>query len=247
MANRNLTPVRRAFDALVVVLPVIHYLDDAQAESEALVAFRAGAPGAFLIDHSGRNHLVVRALASVAERLDAEGFHRPWLGVNLLGLAPVDAFHLLHDQRALDVRGVWCDGASKAVVKHSTSDGVWASLYFGGVADFKGQPPTGNVERDVLEAAVAGVDVLTTSGPGTGEPCDPEKVRRVRAAAGDFLSVGVASGVTAANARGLVAAGADALLVATGIARGKSFFRMDAGLLAELLAEVRGAVGAAGQ
>ena len=132
-------------------------------------------------------------------------------------------------------------------MKHTTIHGVWRALYFAGVA-FKYQ----NVPRDIVQAAFAeadaGADVLTTSGDGTGIACVPEKVRAIRTAVGPRYGVAVASGVDVQNAGGLVAAGADALLVASSIARElprrqRDFYRFEPAKLRELVAVVKNASG----
>lgn len=235
------TRIRRTFHRPVAVLPVIHVASTEQAIREALIAFDEGADGAFLIDHDGGPpHALVTIVEEVRDRLLNVGHERPWLGVNLLGLTPAESFAALHELHAWDVRGVWCDGAATAaegVVKHATSDGVWASLYFAGVA-FKGQPPSGmEIGDEAALAAAFGADVLTTSGPHTGVPCDPAKVRALRAAADPRLSVAVASGVSVGNAAALVEAGADALLVATGVSR--DFHSLDSAKLRALVQAVR--------
>ncbi len=235
MNRKSVTAIQRVFGVPVVVLPVIHLQDEAQGASEALLAFKTGARGVFLIDHRGSFLLTVRSLEAAFARLVAEGFERPWLGANLLNYGPSEAFGLLHEASAHEVRGVWCDGPPNGMRKEPGGHGVWAALWFGGVA-FKYQRRTDDLDVEARRSIDAGVDVLTTSGPATGMPCDPEKVRRLRALVGPNGSVGVASGVNAANARGLVDAGADALLVASSIARTGDFHRMDAGRLAELLA-----------
>lgn len=234
------TPIRNVFGEPAVVLPVIHLRDEAQGASEALLAFQTGARGVFLIDHRGRSQLTVRALDVTYAHLVAEGFARPWLGVNLLGFEPSEAFGYLHESGAYEVCGVWCDGAPGRMRKEPGQHGVWAALWFGGVA-FKYQRPTSDLDAEAQVSIRAGVDVLTTSGPATGVACDPEKVRRLRSLVGRDRAVGVASGVTVENARGLVEAGADALLVATGISKNGDFHHMDPGRLAELLGEVKGA------
>lgn len=155
-----------------LVIPVIHRLDTVQAVSEASRAFEAGARGVFVIDHgSGPARARAAAVVSTAEdvwlALRAAGVERPWVGVNLLGLSPEDAFMYLHHERATWVSGVWCDGVPGQTVKHETSDGVWAARYFAGVA-FKYQPASVDLEGDARRSLALGADVLTTSGPGTG-------------------------------------------------------------------------------
>ena len=115
---------------------------------------------------------------------------------------------------------------------------MWESTFFASVA-FKHQPTPVDIATAAWREVAMGADVLTTSGPETGMPCDPAKVRAIREAVGHEYGVAVASGVRPENVRGLVDAGADALLVATGIARGGDFYRMDPAKLRALIANVR--------
>lgn len=229
--------ISMTFGVPVAVLPVIHVASAQQAREEAKAAFETGAHGVFMIDHGGSARATLDAAESAFHALHERGYDRPWIGVNLLGMSPGAAFAWLHSERAAEVRGVWTDTAGDALVKHNGSSGVWSSLWFGGVA-FKYQPQPASLAAECARVLGLGADVLTTSGPATGAACDPSKVAAIRAAVGPTVGVGVASGVTPENAAALVAAGADALLVATGIARGKDFHRMDRAKLAALLAAV---------
>ena len=103
------------------------------------------------------------------------------------------------------------------------SDTGWQGLYFGGTA-FKTQRdiPINQVPV-VAKRAAAFVDVVTTSGRGTGIAADAERVRIMRAAIPD-AAMGLASGVTPENVRNYLPY-VDAYLVASGIE--KSFGVLD--------------------
>lgn len=73
-------------------------------------------------------------------------------------------------------------------------------------------PKTDPRPGDILRA---GVDVVTTSGPGTGEPPTVEKLATMRQALGD-RALAVASGITPENVEPFLPY-VDAFLVATGI------------------------------
>ena len=72
------------------------------------------------------------------------------LGVNLLGFEPSEAFGYLHESGAYEVCGVWCDGAPGRMRKEPGQHGVWAALWFGGVA-FKYQRPTSDLDAEALD------------------------------------------------------------------------------------------------
>lgn len=245
--TRVSNPIASTFGAPCALLPVIHISTLELCVAQARSAFAEGANGVFVISHDGDAYLTVNCAEACAAALIADGHDRPFVGVNLLGKSAMKAYDYLHERGAWDVRAVWCDSPADGSVKHTTIHGVWRALYFAGVA-FKYQ----NVPRDIVQAAFAeadaGADVLTTSGDGTGIACVPEKVRAIRTAVGPRYGVAVASGVDVQNAGGLVAAGADALLVASSIARElprrqRDFYRFDAGKLRELGAVVKNASG----
>jgi len=195
------------FKSRRVFLPVIHVESWQQALRNADLAREAGADGVFLINHSVPAEMLMQVHRGVSD------VHRGWfVGVNRLGLSP---------QLALDVGpkvdGVWTD--SKPDV-----DRVWwpkTCLYFGGVA-FKYQRQPAELEVE-CQAAMRRMDVVTTSGQGTGEPPALEKIIRMRQALGDF-PLAIASGITPENVDGYLPY-VDAFLVATGIS--SSFTELD--------------------
>ena len=147
-----------------------------------------------------------------------------WIGVNLLGSAPEDVVGLI---AALPVGGIWSDDAGvdslreDKYLQNSKSYQVardlsgWAGLYFGGTA-FKTQS---DVPPDqlplVARRAATFMDVVTSSGRGTGIAADIEKVRILREAIPD-TPLGLPSGVTPENV-GAYLPYVEAYLVATGI------------------------------
>jgi predicted TIM-barrel enzyme len=87
--------------------------------------------------------------------------------------------------------------------------------YFGGVEfKYQRQPKEKDLEW-VYERAKELVDVITTSGPGTGKEIGIEKLKRIRDAVGNH-PIAVASGVNESNKRAIEKY-ADYLLVASSI------------------------------
>ena len=80
------------------------------------------------------------------------------------------------------------------------------------------------------------MDVVTTSGPGTGQPATREKITRMKRALGAF-PLAIASGITPENVGDYLEV-ADCFLVATGIST--SFTELDPGRLRELVNRVHG-------
>ena len=198
------------------MLPVIHVEDEEQALRETGVAREAGVDGVFLINHAVSSE----ELLAVHESVTRE-FPGWWIGVNCLDLSPNETFEAISDK----VAGVWVDNAAidERVPEQPAAERTlaarqrrgWCGLYFGGVA-FKYQR---NVDDLAQAAQVAArfMDVVTTSGPGTGRSASVEKIAQMKAALGKF-PLAIASGITPENVSDYLPH-ADCFLVATGISR----------------------------
>ena len=199
-----------------VILPVIHVENEEQALRNVEIARGAGADGVFLINHSiSSAELLSIQQAVVAAHSDW------WVGVNCLGSEPVAVFQQIDDT----VAGVWVDNAGideRADVQveaerilNARRRAGWTGLYFGGVA-FKYQRPV----EDLVQAArraVPYMDVVTTSGPGTGRAAEVKKIGIMKEALGEH-PLAIASGITPENATDYLDS-ADCFLVATGISQ----------------------------
>ena len=225
---------REVFPEGHVVLPVIHVSSEDQALRNAGIAFGAGANGAFLINHS----MGCTELLAIHARV-VEAFPGWWLGVNCLDLDPVRAVR----RASPEVAGIWSDNAmiretqegqpeADAVLAAIRETG-WPGLYFGGVA-FKYQEPVDDL-RAAAHIAGAYMDVVTTSGAGTGQAASLEKIAAMKAALGD-LPLAIASGITPENVRDYLPI-SDCYLVATGI--GDSFEELNPSKVAALVGAVR--------
>jgi predicted TIM-barrel enzyme len=78
------------------------------------------------------------------------------------------------------------------------------------------------------------MEVVTTSGPGTGKAASPDKIRTMKQALGDF-PLAIASGITPDNIDDYLP-NADCFLVATGVS--SSFDELDAKLVEQLVEKV---------
>lgn len=212
---------RQTFAHRHVVLPVIHVVTEEQTVRNAQVARDAGADGVFLIGHGVSQDRVLVVCDTVLDAMPDW-----WIGLNCLGLSADRVFQSI----APRVAGVWVDDAG-------IDEGQWdqpyadhvgimrrrhapASLYFGGVA-FKYQRPVHDLEG-VCDAARRHMDVVTTSGPGTGRAAEVTKIQRMREALGD-APLAIASGITPENVDQYLPY-ADCFLVATGISRSDGEF-----------------------
>ena len=210
---------REAFANRHIILPVIHVAEPEQALRNAEIARRQGCDGVFLIRHE----IDYRELLRIHHQL-FEAFPDWWIGVNCLDLSPSKVFDVITDE----VAGVWVDNAmiderasvqvEAEAIQAAREQSGWQGLYFGGVA-FKYQRYVQDVERAARLAAET-MDVLTTSGPATGEAADRVKIQIMKAAiaalpARDY-PLAIASGTTPENVGGYLEM-ADCFLVATGI------------------------------
>ena len=170
-----------------VVLPVIHAATESQVLASAEIARSADADGVFLINHLGScDQLFSMYAAARAQHSDW------WIGINCLDLTALELLAEVGE----DVDGVWADNADvderrdtqpeAEAARRVASDRGWAGLYFGGVA-FKYQRPVPDLER-AARLARDYMDVITTSGPGTGQAAEPAKIAAIRTGGGDHPS-----------------------------------------------------------
>ena len=127
------------------------------------------------------------------------------------------------------MKGIWSDNAQ--VNEHLEQqvapedfrrvrlEAQWPGLYFGGVA-FKYQRPVADEDLPIAaDKARPFMDVITTSGDGTGISAPVNKVRAMRLGCGSH-PMGLASGVDPENVQDFLPY-VDAFLVATGIETAK--------------------------
>lgn len=196
-----------------VFLAVVHVEGGVQAVRNAKIAEQEGADGIFLINHSISYPSLIECYNVVREE-----FPNLWIGLNCLDLGR-SAVNFIPKQ----VAGLWVDNAginesTKPVLEAQEFVSLrrksgWQGLYFGGVA-FKYQGEIVNVAK-VARLAIPFVDVITTSGAGTGKAANIEKIRLMKEAIGDH-PLAIASGITPENI-GEYVPYADCFLVATGI------------------------------
>lgn len=226
---------RERFSNGHAVLPVIHVETEGQAEDNTRLALDEGADGVFLINHTIHSDTLLHIHSAVATR-----FPNAWIGVNCLGFPPSFVFTQISER----VDGVWVDNAmiderggdqsdAQSVLDARERAGNDRALYFGGVA-FKYQRHVEDLASAATTAARF-MDVVTTSGPGTGQAAHVDKIRVMREALGSF-PLAIASGVTPENIESYLPY-VDCFLVATGISR--SFDQLDGARLRRLVERVR--------
>jgi predicted TIM-barrel enzyme/protein-tyrosine-phosphatase len=196
------------------VLPVIHVESLDQTLRNMEICVKADCDGVFLINH-GMSAAELLKIHTAVRRDNREA----WIGVNCLGVDPAEVFPMVTD----GVSGIWVDNAmvdertdgqpEAERIERSRLESGWNGLYFGGVA-FKYQRRVSDLERAARTAARY-MDVVTTSGPGTGQSPEIEKIGKMREALGG-RPLAIASGITPENIN-LYVDKADCFLVATGI------------------------------
>lgn len=209
--------IQRIFHRSRVLLPVIHPVSRPTALASIQIAADAGADGIFLINQGMSTDQVLAFIPEVAWQ-----FAGLWIGVNLLGVPPEDVIERILQ---LPVGGIWSDNAGIDECGAEQPAGLrfrkarerwgWGGLYFGGVA-FKYQMPVSDkLLPDAARKASPWVDVITTSGPGTGIPAPVTKVQALRSGAVAH-PMALASGISPENIAGYLPY-VDAYLAATEI------------------------------
>lgn len=187
------------------IYPVVHINTVATAVEQSAAALGAGADGIYLIHHGTDNATLFEVLRRVSEdHLNA------FVGVNLLGSSTLQAImrieQALHSGEITRApSGLWSDDirsdpnpfAAKAYASETAA--VRGTRILGGIAfkytsTFTEDPEVAKSETLLLRNAV---DVVTTSGSGTGTPPTVAKLRAMREVAG--RPIAVASGLSASN------------------------------------------------
>lgn len=219
--NPEPSALQRVFRRSRVFLPVIHPVSEATAVASIEVAVQSGADGIFLINQGMSESEVLDFVPRVRRRHE-----HLWIGVNLLGFRPED---VLEQIAGLPVGGIWSDNAGIDEAAEAQPAGeqfrqarqkfAWSGLYFGGVA-FKYQRRVPDAQLpEAARKAVSWMDVITSSGPGTGDAATVEKARTLRSGAG-LHPIALASGVSPENVDGFLPY-VDAYLVASEIETAK--------------------------
>lgn len=229
-----------------VVLPVIHVLDNEQAETNTRLAIEGGCPGVFLINHDFSVDEFLPIIRHVRQK-----FPDIWLAVNFLAVTGKDAFPVLGKlaKEGTLVDGYWADDAridefasvdsqteADEILKIKRENG-WDGMYFGGTCFKKQREVLPEHYATSAELATHFMDVVATSGIATGHAADLGKIETFRKACGD-TPIAIASGITPQNVHqyaGLV----DCLMVATGINIQDDFYNIDPTRLNNLMENLK--------
>ena len=217
------------------IYPVIHILNEQQVIRNIEIANDANADGVFLINHNSSVDDLIR-LSMTAKGLTS------WVGINCLGYSALEAMKVVPPW----VDGLWADnaeinvdeerrraaGQSQALkIREEQKQRSWLGTYFGGVA-FKYQKSVDDVAK-AAKVASEYMDVVTTSGPGTGKAANIDKIKKMWEAMLPGSRLAIASGITPENIELYLPYATD-FLVATGISH--DFYNLDSTKLHLLMA-----------
>ncbi len=226
-----------------VVLPAIHVLNETLTKSNIEILIESGAHGCFLINHDFKAALMLPIIVQMRKL-----FPELWMGVNFLGIDAKCAFDMLGklDKSACHIDAYWADDAqiieayteqhAAAQISKVRELSGWKGLYFGGTAFKYRRAISPEDYSAVAQIAAEHMDVVTTSGPSTGEAAAPSKIAAFRAGVGQ-RALAIASGITPDNAP--LYKDADCFIVATGINRPGNFYEIDPARLSRLVEVAR--------
>lgn len=195
--------------------PVIHVVDYEQAYRNTSIAFDNGGDGVFLINHMPGG---AKRLLEIYTKIRQQ-FAQEWIGLNFLGIKLEDVFELVPK----DANGLWTDTACIQVEQGKKQSRAasfqiqrqyWDGIFFGGV-NFKYRQSFYSDPFISAQLAIPYVDIITTSGAGTGFEPSLEKIETMRSAIGNH-PLANASGIDAKNIYKYLKY-LDAYLVSTGI------------------------------
>lgn len=199
-----------------MITPVIHVIDYDQVKMSVETCLETGIDHVFVIDHNSRNPST--HVATIRQKLKEE-YPELWVGLNFLFLPNELA---MGTAELCGANAIWCDTAN--LVRPGDEEKAKNlqnarfrkdMLYFGGV-EFKYQRQPHPYDYEWLyQTAVKYVDVITTSGPGTGKEIRLDKLIRIRESVGTH-PVAVASGIDEGNIHE-ISKYADYLMVASSI------------------------------
>lgn len=227
------------------LFPVVHITESVDlAFQQAKIAFEAGADGVQLIDHDeATTERVIDTFGAIRESTEIDGMFL--VGVNFLCKTPFQGFQRLAELE--EATGqlptiLWADDYKESLVgtteiRHQ-KPALGRVAYAGGVAFKYTTDATEDpvLAKQLAEEALPYVDIVVTSGLGTGYPPSPAKVDDMKRVIGN-APLAIASGITPSNVREYSAA--DMVFVSTSIevTKGSGVFSTDA--LKDMVGAVR--------
>jgi len=216
------------------LIVALHSKSVSHALEWAEIAYQNGAHGVAVVTHFIESTEWLDAIEKIKEKYP---YHKAIL--NIIQLDPKLIFEAMTLPNTIFPDGIWTDKSdwikpgneNWADMTLKIQEEMWREWLYFGWLDFKYQGPL--AESDYPKAIAQAkkyLDVITTSGPGTGEAADVEKVKKIKNLAWDF-PFALASGVDAHNIKGYIEY-VDAFIVATGIS--KDYYNLDPEKVLEL-------------
>ena len=180
-----------------IFLPVLHVIDEEQVTRNLEIIFDTyDADGVFLINNYCSDDDLHDAFLHTREM-----YKDRWIGINYLG-SPKYAINMATE---LNADGIWFDNGgviddnittSQQMNEYMKSTG-YKGLNFGGTCfKYQKQPKDINL---TIQNACNQMDVITTSGDGTGKAINIDKLKNIYDANNNNNMIAVASGISPEN------------------------------------------------
>ncbi len=126
-----------------------------------------------------------------------------WVGINLVGESIINVLEFIFENKP---NGLWIDNSYITDTMYQNIPDIiidqfkkanWNGLYFGGTL-FKYIQQKGDVNK-ILENSMKYMDVLTTSGNGTGIEIEKQKIMDIHQVCSNKIKIAIASGINEKN------------------------------------------------
>lgn len=189
--------VKSIFGKEKIFLPVLHVINEEQMNKNLEIIFDTyNADGVFLINNYCSDEDLYDGFITARNN-----YKNKWIGINYLG----DPRYAINMATELEADGIWFDNGGviddncKYAEKLNETMKVagYKGLNFGGTC-FKYQQQPKNISLTVTNACNY-MDVVTTSGDGTGKAINLEKLKTIYDASNGNNMIAVASGISPDN------------------------------------------------
>lgn len=208
-------------------IPVIHITNNNKdLERNIKIILENNITHIMLISHGYLDYI---ELLDLGKELKSQ-YHNLWIGYNFLDLSSSNVFKFLLKGN-IEVDGIWIDNSYVGLNQNYANElkKLWLeyknkfnnSLYFGGVA-FKYLPQPQYIDKAILESKTM-MDVVTTTGSGTGNSISKEKINLFNRLINNDTNIGIASGISIDNIDYLFNK-ANYFLVSSSISKNDSLF-----------------------
>lgn len=183
---------------MALVIPVIHTTDIEQVKKNIEVCARNGVNDVFLISHRINNWKEASKEFESYFNWIKEVYPTMNVGINYLQL---DTYEAMIEANRVGFDYIWADKSylDKDVIdKAEKINQVKGNLVYFGAVSFKYQKPPKDLEW-TCKNAYKYIDVVTTSGEGTGKGPTTVKVKKIKELI-DEMPLAIASGIDSENA-----------------------------------------------